>query len=95
MAFREVRVFEVREVLRLWLRGEGIRSTERLAGVDRKTVCRYVARARPRSSARPVPPGQHPAQPAHPPPLQQATRHDRRLPRHAPAPRRRPPLLGG
>ncbi len=43
MAFREVRVFEVREVLRLWLRGEGIRSTERLAGVDRKTVRRYVA----------------------------------------------------
>lgn len=25
MAFREVRVFEVREVLRLWLRGEGFR----------------------------------------------------------------------
>jgi hypothetical protein len=25
MAFREVRVFEVREVLRLWLRGEGQR----------------------------------------------------------------------
>jgi transposase len=35
-------VFEVREVLRLWLRGEGIRSVERLAGVDRKTVRRYV-----------------------------------------------------
>jgi hypothetical protein len=32
MAFREVRVFEVREVLRLWLRGEGVRATERLAG---------------------------------------------------------------
>ena len=42
MAFREVRVFEVREVLRLWLRGEGLRSIERLAGVDRKTVRRYV-----------------------------------------------------
>jgi transposase len=42
MAFREVRVFEVREVLRLWLAGEGIRATERLAGVDRKTVRRYV-----------------------------------------------------
>ncbi len=42
MAFREVRVFEVREVLRLWLRGEGLRSVERLAGVDRKTVRRYV-----------------------------------------------------
>jgi len=45
MAYREVRVFEVREVLRLWLRGEGIRSTERLAGVDRKTVRRYVTAA--------------------------------------------------
>jgi transposase len=45
MAFREVRVFEVREVLRLWLRGEGIRAVERLAGVDRKTVRRYVAAA--------------------------------------------------
>ncbi len=42
MAYREVRVFEVREVLRLWLRGGGIRATERLAGVDRKTVRRYV-----------------------------------------------------
>ena len=42
MAYREVRVFEVREVLRLWLRGEGIRAAECLAGVDRKTVRRYV-----------------------------------------------------
>ena len=45
MAFREVRVFEIREVLRLWVRGEGVRSTERLAGVDRKTVRRYLAAA--------------------------------------------------
>jgi hypothetical protein len=45
MAFREVPVFQVREVLRLWLRGEGLRSVERLAGVDRKTVRRYVAAA--------------------------------------------------
>ena len=43
MAFREVRVFEVREVLRLWLAGEGIRSIERLVGLDRKTVRRYVS----------------------------------------------------
>ena len=43
--FREVRVFEVREVLRLWLRGEGLRAVERLAGVDRKTVRRYVTAA--------------------------------------------------
>jgi transposase len=45
VVFREVRVFEVREVLRLWLGGEGLRSTERLSGVDRKTVRRYVAAA--------------------------------------------------
>lgn len=45
MAFREVRVFEVREVLRLWLRGEGFRSISRLAGMDRKTVRRYVEAA--------------------------------------------------
>jgi transposase len=45
MAFREVAVYEVREVLRLWLRGEGLRATARLAGVDRKTVRRYVATA--------------------------------------------------
>lgn len=45
MAFREVRVFEVREVLRLWLAGEGIRSVERLSQVDRKTVRRYLAAA--------------------------------------------------
>ena len=45
MAFREVRVFEVREVLRLWLAGEGLRSVERLSQVDRKTVRRYVEAA--------------------------------------------------
>src|SRR5919197_829725 len=42
MSFREVRVFEVREALRLWLRGEGIRAMERMAQLDRKTVRRYV-----------------------------------------------------
>ena len=45
MVFREVGVHEIREVLRLWLRGEGFRSVARLAGVDRKTVRRYVAAA--------------------------------------------------
>ncbi|HEY3241388.1 MAG TPA: IS21 family transposase, partial [Acidimicrobiia bacterium] len=38
-------MFEIREVLRLWLRGEGFRSIERLAMVDRKTVRRYVTAA--------------------------------------------------
>jgi transposase len=45
LAFREVRVFEVREVLRLWVRGKGLRSIEQLAGVNRKTVRRYVEAA--------------------------------------------------
>ena len=45
MAFREVRVFEVREVLRLWLANQGYRSIERLSQVDRKTVRRYVEAA--------------------------------------------------
>ncbi|MEA2827753.1 MAG: hypothetical protein QOG43_2192 [Actinomycetota bacterium] len=45
MVFREVRVFEVREILRLWMRGESLRAVERLAGVDRKTVRRYVESA--------------------------------------------------
>jgi transposase len=45
VAFREVRVYEVREVLRLWLDGEGLRSIERLSAVDRKTVRRYVTAA--------------------------------------------------
>jgi hypothetical protein len=42
MAFREVRVFEVREVLRLWLGGKGQRPISELAGMDRKTVRRYI-----------------------------------------------------
>ena len=45
MTYREVRVFEVREALRLWLRGEGFRSIERITQLDRKTVRRYVAAA--------------------------------------------------
>ncbi len=35
-------MFEVREVLRLWLGGEGIRTVARLSRVDRKTVRCYV-----------------------------------------------------
>ena len=42
MAFREVPMFEVREVLRLWLGGEGLRAVARLSRVDRKTVRRDV-----------------------------------------------------
>ncbi len=43
MAFREVRVYEVKEVLRLWLRGKGTRPIAALVGLDRKTVQRYIA----------------------------------------------------
>jgi hypothetical protein len=43
--FREVPVYEIREVLRLWLRDESERSIERLARVNRKTVHRYVTAA--------------------------------------------------
>jgi hypothetical protein len=35
-------MFEVREVLRLWLAGEGVRAVARLAQLDRKTVRRYI-----------------------------------------------------
>src|SRR6266566_6397951 len=42
MAFREVAVMEIREVLRAWLSGAGLRRVSAQAGVDRKTARRYV-----------------------------------------------------
>ncbi|MCZ7535612.1 MAG: hypothetical protein M5T61_06520 [Acidimicrobiia bacterium] len=42
MAFREVPVFEVREVLRLWMDGRGLRSIAAVTRPDRKTVRRVV-----------------------------------------------------
>ncbi|MCA1835185.1 MAG: IS21 family transposase [Actinobacteria bacterium] len=42
MAYREVSVIEVKEILRLWLEGRSLREVTTLAGVDRKTVRRYV-----------------------------------------------------
>ena len=45
MAFREVNVNEVREVLRGWLAGAGLRTVAAQAGVDRKTARRYVQAA--------------------------------------------------
>jgi transposase len=45
MAFREVAVVEVREVLRVWLSGAGLRKVAERAGVDRKTARRYVEAA--------------------------------------------------
>src|SRR5262245_38269772 len=46
MSYREVSVIEVRAILRLWLAGRGLREVARLSGADRKTVRRYVDRAR-------------------------------------------------
>ena len=45
MAFREVAVVEIREVLRAWLSGSGLRKVAEQAGVDRKTARRYVEAA--------------------------------------------------
>jgi DNA-binding CsgD family transcriptional regulator len=45
MAFREVDVIEVREVLRWWIDGAGLRTIAGRAGVDRKTARRYVEAA--------------------------------------------------
>ena len=45
MGFREVSVVEVREVLRAWLEGVGLRPVAERAGVDRKTARRYVEAA--------------------------------------------------
>ena len=45
MAFREVAVTEIREVLRAGLAGAGLRRVAEQAGVDRKTARRYVQAA--------------------------------------------------
>jgi transposase len=45
VAFREVAVIEIREVLRCWLDGQGLRTAGERAGVDRKTARRYVEAA--------------------------------------------------
>ena len=46
MAFRELHMVEIKEVLRLWSRGHGLRTVALRTGVDRKTVRRYVEAAR-------------------------------------------------
>ncbi len=45
MAYKELGVFEVKEVLRLWARGRGLRVISQATSVDRKTVRRYVEEA--------------------------------------------------
>jgi len=52
VGFREVSVVEVREVLRAWLEGHGLRKVGVRAGVDRKTARRYVAAAQAAGLAR-------------------------------------------
>ena len=52
MGFREVSVVEVREVLRAWLEGHGLRTVAERAGVDRKTARRYVEAAQAAGLAR-------------------------------------------
>jgi transposase len=52
MAFREVAVVEIREALRAWLGGAGLRRVAERAGVDRKTARRYVQAAREAGLAR-------------------------------------------
>src|SRR5215472_9360538 len=58
MAFREVAVTEIREVLRAWLAGAGLRRVAAQAGVDRKTARRYVEAAVKAGLARGGGPGQ-------------------------------------
>jgi transposase len=45
MAYRELGVIEVREVLRRFCSGEGLRAIARAIGSDRKTIAKYVAAA--------------------------------------------------
>jgi hypothetical protein len=45
MAYREMGMVEVREIVRRWLAGDGIRAIARGTGRDRKTVRAYVRAA--------------------------------------------------
>ena len=45
MAFRELHVVEIKEILRLWSRGHGLRTISGRLGSDRKTVRRYIEAA--------------------------------------------------
>ena len=45
MAYRELHMVEIKEVLRLWSRGHGFRTVASRTGVDRKTARRYVEAA--------------------------------------------------
>lgn len=45
MAYRELHVVEIKEILRLWANGHGLRTVASRTGIDRKTVRRYVEAA--------------------------------------------------
>ena len=45
MAYRELHVLEIKEVLRLWSKGRGYRTVARATGTNRRTVRRYVEAA--------------------------------------------------
>jgi hypothetical protein len=45
MAYRELGMIEIREVLRRFCLGDGVRAIARGTGSDRKTVAKYVAAA--------------------------------------------------
>ena len=45
MAYRELTMLDVREVLRRWQSQHSIKSIARESGIDRKTVRRYLAAA--------------------------------------------------
>ena len=45
MAYRELGMIEIREIVRRWIAGDGVRAMALRARVDRKTVARYVAAA--------------------------------------------------
>ena len=45
MAYRELGMVELREIVRRWLRGDGIRAIARATGMDRKTIAAYMRAA--------------------------------------------------
>src|SRR5262249_24623046 len=52
MAFRELIMLDIKEVLRRWSAGQSERKIDRETGVDRKTVARYTAAAKELGLAR-------------------------------------------
>jgi transposase len=46
MAYRELGMVELREIVRRWQRGDGVRAIARGTGMDRKTIAHYLRAAR-------------------------------------------------